>query len=78
MSEARLQRTREAYAAEHCDLHGPYTAWEAAQIVLGNLSPIRTGHLCEGCKRGVEKAAKVIADRIDAMATDHVYAQVYP
>ena len=56
-----------------CDLHGPYTAEEAAALVLGTWLPEPTGHLCETCTAAVAASAQSLADAIDARASEFAY-----
>ncbi len=58
-----------------CALHGPYTAEEAARLLLGTWTPPPTGYLCPRCHAAVSVAAKHMADRIDAELVEKVFRE---
>lgn len=59
-----------------CDLCGPFTPQEAADLVLGVWTPERTGYLHPECQAAISRAAKQMADDIDAKLADDIYRQI--
>ncbi len=59
-----------------CDMCGPYTAEQAAALVLETWKPARTGHLCERCTPMVAGMAQQLADDIDARAADYAMRMI--
>jgi len=60
-----------------CDLCGPYTALEAAAIVLGKWRPERTCYLCPDCQQAVSANAQQLADAIDKGIMETIMKEHY-
>jgi len=46
-------------------MHGPYTAEQAALMILGAIPP-KTGYICPECQEYVREQAQRLAARIDS------------